>query len=539
MGPCENGPAFFMKRFPVLLLIIFFCMCTGSNEETPVANAELLYMSLNGQIVSPSRVPMVDGKGVEYVLSFSKELNANKLNRNNITCNGALISDFDFTIDGKDLHIKSNTVLPFFKKITLNIYAGENFGVLLNENYKLSFITEYDPSDKFDRISEEELFEKVQKLTFSYFWDYAHPVSGLARERLGSGNTVATGGSGFGVMCIPVGIERGWITREEGAERVFKIVTFLQNKAQRFHGAWSHWLDGESGKAKAFSTYDDGADLVETAFMIQGLLAVKEYFNLNNTIEKEIRNRIQALWEQVEWTWFQQNGQKKLFWHWSENYGWKMNMPITGWNEGLIVYILAAASPTYPIEKDVYDNGWAQNGSIRFNQASPMFFSHYSFLGLDPRRLEDVYGNYWDINVAHAKYNYEYCVNSKSDYGYSSRCWGLTASDYYKGYTASSPSNDTGTIAPTAALADFPYTPEQSKAALEYFYYVLGDRLLGEYGFKDAFALKECWFANSYIAIDQGPIVVMMENYRTGLLWNCFMKNKDVLNGLDRLGFKY
>ncbi len=514
-------------------------MCTAPNEDTPAVNAELLYLSFNGQIISPSRVPLIDDGAVEYVLSFNKELNADEFNKNNVTCNGATLSDFDFVVDGKDLHVKSKGKLPYFKKISLNFYAGENFGIVLKDNYSFSFVTAYDSSDKFDRISFDDLFEKVQKATFSYFWDYAHPVSGLARERLGSGNTVTIGGSGFGVMCIPVGIERGWITREEGAERVLKIVTFLQDKAQRFHGAWPHWIDGQSGVVKAFGTYDNGADLVETAFMIQGLLTVKEYFNLNNTTENEIRSEIQALWEQVEWTWFQQNGQKKLFWHWSENYGWKMNMPISGWNEGLITYILAASSPTYPIEKEVYDSGWAQNGAIRFNQASPMFFAHYSFMGLDPRKLEDAYGNYWDINVAHATYNYEYCATSKRGYGYSSHCWGLTASDYYNGYTASSPSNDTGTIAPTAALADFPYMPEQSKAALEYFYYVLGDRLFGEYGFKDAFSLKECWMADSYIAIDQGPIVVMMENYRTGLLWDCFMKNTDVCRGLDRLGFKY
>lgn len=529
-----------MKRG--LKLLLFFPLlsaCVLSEKEAPVEKAEVVSVVFNGKTIPPTKVPMGVSGSVEYVLTFTKNLDINDFNTALVTCNGTSLSAFDFSAEGKELHIKSNTALPFFKKISINLYAGKNFGVNLSENYKLSFVTEYDPSDKFERISKDELFEKVQKQTFSYFWDYAHPTCGLARERLGSGNTVTTGGSGFGLMCIPVGVEHGWITREQGAQHLLKAVTFLGEKAQRFHGAWPHWLDGQSGKALAFGTYDDGADLVETAFLVEGLLTVKEYFDGNTPVENELRNRIRTLWEEVEWTWFQNGGQKKLFWHWSENYGWKMNMPISGWNEGLIVYVLAAASPTFPIEKDVYEQGWAHDGNIYFNPRSPMFFAHYSFLGLDPRNLKDKYADYWQVNVAHATANYEHCANSSGDYGYSSRCWGLTASDYYKGYTASSPSNDTGTVAPTASLADFPYLSEHSEDAMEYFYYVLGDRLWGEYGFKDSFALKEQWFASSYIAIDQGPIVIMMENYRTGLLWNYFMRNEDVRRGLDKLGFTY
>jgi hypothetical protein len=170
----------------------------------------------------------------------------------------------------------------------------------------------------------------------------------------------------------------------------------------------------------------------------------------------------------------------------------------------------------------------------------PLFFAHYSFMGLDPRNLSDAYADYWEQNVAHAKINHAYCkANPKGHYGYSERCWGLTASDIQNGYTASSPTNDKGTIAPTAALASMPYTPQESMKALEYFYYVLGDRLFKEYGFVDSFSLEKRWFASSYIAIDQGPIVVMIENHRTGLLWDNFMKNEDVQKGLKKLGFTY
>ena len=279
---------------------------------------------------------------------------------------------------------------------------------------------------------------------------------------------------------------------------------------------------------------------------------MQQYFNQDNETEKGIRDGIQTLWEEVEWNWYL-NDSKALFWHWSPNYGWDMNMHISGWNEALIVYVLAASSPTYPITKEVYDNGWARNGAMRngrkyygitlplgSDKGGPLFFSHYSFLGLDPRDLSDAYASYWEQNVAHSRINYEYCkANPKGYAGYSDECWGLTASDYPKGYTASSPTNDKGTIAPTAALSSMPYTPQESLKALRYFYYVLGDRLFDEYGFHDSFSLSSRWFAPSYIAIDQGPIVIMIENYRTGLLWDNFMKNEDVKKGLDKLGFTY
>lgn len=420
------------------------------------------------------------------------------------------------------------------------------------DSYRYLFDTCYDPSDKFERISDEELLTLVQEQTFKYFWEHAHPVSGLARERLNSGETVTSGGSGFGIMTIPVAIERDFITREEGAERMAQIVDFLVNKAERFHGAFSHWLDGTTGKAIAFSSKDDGGDLVETALLMEGLLTVQQYFNLNNATEKSIRDGIQTLWEEVEWTWYQ-NGSNALFWHWSPKHDWAMNMHISGWNEALIVYVLAASSPTYPISKEVYDQGWARNGGMKngrkfyditlplgSDKGGPLFFAHYSFLGLDPRNLSDAYADYWEQNVAHSKINHAYCVANPNKYvGYSDECWGLTASDIPDSYTASSPTNDKGTIAPTAALSSMPYTPEESMKALRYFYYVLGDRLFKEYGFRDAFNLSSRWFASSYIAIDQGPIVVMIENYRTGLLWDNFMKNEDVRKGLDKLGFTY
>ena len=471
-------------------------------------------------------------------LGFSREIKADEASLSAVTFSGGEMSARMDPANATVLLLTPVSALQPFTDYTLSVAEGECFGVNLKKAFSLTFTTGADTGDKFPRISDEELLDLVQEKTFAYFWDYAHGISGLARERYGSGDTVTSGGSGFGIMCIPVAIERGFITREEGAERMRLIIDFLTNKAQRFHGAFSHWLNGSTGEAIAFSTNDNGADLVETAFLMEGLLTAAMYFNTDS--EADIRSGIDALWRAVEWDWFTQGGQNVLYWHWSPDKGWAMNMPIRGWNEGLIVYVLGASSPTHPISKQVYTSGWAGSMSASLPVNGPMFFAHYSFLGLDPRGLKDAYADYWSHNVAHARYNYDYCVQNPGRHaGYSADCWGLTASDYPGGYTASAPSHDTGTIAPTAALASMPYLPEESLAALHTFYYIYGDKLFGKYGFRDAFNLDQSWFATSYIAIDQGPIVVMIENFRTSLLWDCFMQHPDVLAGLSALGFTH
>lgn len=422
----------------------------------------------------------------------------------------------------------------------------------LSEPIAISLQTALDSTDKFPRISDDALLDLVQKQTFKYFWDFAHPVSGLARERNTSGDVVTVGGSGFGVMSIVVAASRGFITREEALTRMEKIVGFLKNTAQTFHGAYPHWLNGETGEVVPFSDKDDGADLVETSFLMQGLLTARQFFDGASTTETNLRNDINAIWNGVEWDWFRNNDQEVLYWHWSPDFDWQMNFPIRGWNECLITYVLAASSTNHAIPKSVYDNGWAQNGAMANNSTyygvtlplgpafgGPLFFAHYSFLGLDPHDLTDTYANYWAQNTAHAMINYKYCVDNPKDYaGYSSSVWGLTASDDNNGYADHAPDNDLGVISPTAALSSFPYTPQQSMAALQFFYYKLGDRIWKDYGFVDAFNLNVPWFADSFLAIDQGPIIVMIENYRSGLLWDLFMSCPEVKNGLMKLGFQ-
>lgn len=475
----------------------------------------------------------------EISLEFSREVKADEASLSFVSFTGGNLSVRRSEDDATILLFTPLEPLQPLKQYRFTLAEGECFGVKVVKAYTLLFTTAYDStSQKFPDIPDEELLTLVQERTFAYFWDYAHPDSGLARERLGSGDTVTSGGSGFGIMAIPVGIERGFITREEGAARVRQILSFLSEKAERFHGAYSHWLSGRTGKAIAFSEKDDGGDLVETSFLMEGLLTVASYFDRPD--EVDIREGVDAIWRGVEWDWYTRGGQEKLYWHWSQNYGWAMNMPIVGWNEGLIVYLLAASSPTHPVGKPVYDNGWASGGTIKFKTDGPLFFSHYSFLGLDPRHLSDAYANYWEHNTAHARYNYEYCVRNPGGHaGYGAECWGLTACDIPGGYSACSPANDLGVIAPTAALGSFPYTPEESLAALHTFYYKYGDRLFGPYGFYDAFSLDAAWFASSYIAIDEGPIILMIENYRSGLLWRLFMQNADIQRGLSTLGFTF
>jgi hypothetical protein len=414
-------------------------------------------------------------------------------------------------------------------------------------------------------LSDTSLFRIVQQQTFQYFWDGAEPVSGLGRERFHADNsypqndksTVTSGGAGFGVMAILVGIERGFITRNQGAERLEKIIHFLET-ADRFHGAWPHWWNGETGKVKPFSKKDDGGDLVETSFMIQGLLCARQYFQKGNAGEKTLAARIDKLWKEVEFDWYR-HGQNILYWHWSPDYDWQMNFAVHGYNECLIMYVLAASSPTHGVPAEVYNEGWAENGKIKKDPPSygaytlqlhyqgdpphggPLFWAHYSYLGLDPRGLKDKYANYWEENKNLSLINYQWCVDNPNHFkGYGPDSWGLTSSYSMIGYAGHAPDDkrDMGVISPTAALSSFPYTPVQSMAAMKHWYNDMKDKLWGPYGFYDAFSETHNWYLPRYLAIDQGPIVVMMENYRSGLLWNLFMSCPEIKQGLKELGFE-
>jgi exo beta-1,2-glucooligosaccharide sophorohydrolase (non-reducing end) len=422
-------------------------------------------------------------------------------------------------------------------------------------------------------MSDDEVLTMLQESCFRYYWEGEHPIAGAALESLpGDSRMVATGATGFGVMALIVGVDRHFITREQGLDRMARIVSFFE-RAPRYHGAWSHFIDGATAQTlTVFGMFDNGGDLVETSFLLEGLLAARQYFNGPTQAEKSLYARITSLWETVEWDWYQRSPESDaLYWHWSPEWTWRINHRLTGFNEAMITYLLAIASPTHGVPADLYYTGWAgqskaaqeyragwsgtsegnryQNGNtyegikldVGVGSGGPLFFTHYSYMGFDPRGMRDRYTNYFENNQNIAKINLAYCIRDPGHFkGYGADAWGLTASDDQHGYNAHAPdaADDDGTITPTGALASFPYTPEASMAALKHYYRDLGDRVWGIYGPRDAFNLEENWFAPIFMGLNQAPIVVMIENYRTGLVWKNFMANPEVQPMLDKIGFR-
>ena len=422
-------------------------------------------------------------------------------------------------------------------------------------------------------LSDDELLNMLQEACFRYYWEGAHPdAKGLMENIPGDDRLISTGATGFGIMSLIVGVDRGFITREQGLERLSQLLDFLE-KAPRYHGAWPHFLNGYTAQGmQVFGMYDDGGDLVETSFLMEGLLAARQYFKGTSEIEKNDFQRITHLWEAVEWDWFRRTPQNDaLIWHWSPQWSWFIQHRLTGFNETMITYLLAVASPTHSVPGDLYYSGWAgqspaaiayrsgwsgttdgdhyQNGhtyygiklDVGVGTGGPLFFTQYSFMGFDPRGMHDRYTDYFENNRNIALINRAYCIANPGHFqGYGPNNWGLTASDDQLGYSAHAPNreSDNGTITPTGALSSFPYTPEASMAAFKFFYRDLGDRLWGVYGPRDAFNLSRNWFSPVYMGLDQAPIAVMVENYRTGLVWKMFMSNPEIKPMLDKIGFQ-
>ncbi len=532
------------------------CSKTETPAVQPVQKIALTRTEVNG-VVGNNRFYNVS-IDPSISISFSAPINPGSLNTalSLQTPDGSNVP-FSYTLAKGDSMIMVTTgSVTHLSQYNLQVKSTlrSKTGAIPDSTYNITLVTAIDSTDKFPRISDDQLLDLVQKQTFRYFREFAHPVSGMARDRNQNPDLVTTGGTGMGVMAIVTAIHRGFISRQEGLEQVVKIVDFLRNKATTYHGAYAHFMNGATGATIPFSPKDNGADLVETSLLMQGLLTARQYFSGIDETEKNLRLTITDMFDQVEWNWFTKNSGNVLYWHWSPEFQWDLNLPVSGWNEALITYVLAAAPGQYSISKTVYDQGWAKNGAMRNNKnyfniklplgeemGGPLFFSHYSFLGIKPQGLKVAYADYGEQVVAHSRINYEYAVsNPRNHNGYSSSVWGLTASDNnYSGYAAHSPTNDLGVIAPTAAISSLPFTPDQSLEALRFFYYKLGDRLFGDYGFKDAFNLTDVWFAPSWLAIDQGPQIIMIENYRSGLLWNLFMSCPEVQSSLTKLGFTY
>lgn len=408
-------------------------------------------------------------------------------------------------------------------------------------------------ADLITGLDDAELRDRVAQATAGYFLDWSHPVSGMARERSAGDfgydieETVCTGGTGFGLLAQIVAADRGWRPRRDILDRVERIVGFLEN-ADRFDGVYPHFLAGSTGKVLPFMAGDDGGDLVETAFLMTGLLGAAAYF----TEAPEIGARIKALYDAVNWAaHVREDG--AVMWHRHPDRPWPDNaLPIRGWNECLPVFVLGAGSDTYPIPASSYHDSWAKAPAFRNGQTygdtvlplgpdwgGPLFLSQYPFLGIDPRGLTDTYADYWQQARAHALINRHHCVTNPMNWpAYGPDLWGLTASDDPIGYVAHSPVDDTGTITPTAALGSFPYVPDEAMPVLRMMHDGLGDRIFGEGGFADAFCPAKDWVAESRLAIDQAPIVIGLENHRSGLIWDTVSSRGEIKQGLARLGFR-
>ena len=422
-------------------------------------------------------------------------------------------------------------------------------------------------------MTDDELLTMLQEACFRYYFEGAHPIAGTTLESIpGDDRIVATGASGFGIMALIVGVDRGFITREQGLERLTKIVTFLE-KAPRYHGVWSHFMDGTTGQSlPVFDMFDNAGDLVETAFLMEGLLAARQYFHGPNERERDLYARISHLWETVEWDWYRRSPESDaLYWHWSPEWSWYINHRLTGFNEAMIVYLLAVASPTHAVPAGLYYSGWANQGEagakyrrgwsgssagekytngneyygirldVGVGSGGPLFFAHYSYMGFDPRGIHDRFTDYFENNRDIARINLAYCEHNPGHYkGYGKDFWGLTASDGADGYLPHepTPSDDDGTMTFTGALSSFPYTPEASMAMLKHIYRDLGSEVWGEYGPRDAINLSKDWVSPIFMGLNQAPITVMVENYRTGLIWKLFMSNPEIRPMLDKIGFK-
>ena len=526
-----------ITKYPIsIILLIFFaaisissCKKSSTSEPQPpvtppvTTTFEIKKQTINSQTFNSTKV--LYGINVNPVIQifFSDKVDRSSVSSaisyiNKSQSSSNIVYNVSYQSGDSSLFISPSGNISYLNEYLFSIttvlksVSGNN----LKNRIDLDYITEIDSTDKFSQISDSALLDLVQQQTFKYFYDFGHPVSGMARERNnGDNDVVTTGGSGFGIMAMIVAVNRGFITRSDAVVRLNTITNFLTTKCQRWHGAFSHWINGATGATVPFGS-NNGADIVETSYLLEGLLTARQYFNsTTDANEITLRDSINSIWNSVEWNWFTQDGNANaLYWQYNPSYTntsdiW--SIPISGWNEALITYVLASSSPNYSIAKIVYDNGWAQNGAIKNgntyygielplgpNLGGPLFFAHYSFLGINPHQLTDAYVLIILLRILRIhKYNYNYCIaNPKIIMVTAMHVGDLTASDIQNGYAASSPTNDVGVIAPTAAISSLPYTPTQSMNALKFFYYKLGDKLWGDYGFYDAFDLSQLWYAS-------------------------------------------
>jgi hypothetical protein len=400
--------------------------------------------------------------------------------------------------------------------------------------------------------SDDEFLEYVQQTSFDYFWYGANPANGLVPDRSATTSPCSIAAVGFGLTAIGIGIDHGWISRTQGVARVLTTLnTFLQGPQGPnasgmigYHGWFYHFLDMNTA-LRANSELSS----IDTTLLLAGILYAKQYFDSTNTDETNIRTMADTIFNRVDWNWMAR-GTNAVSMGWFPPGSFLTDNWI-GYNEGMILYCLGLGAASNPLPASAWNRWtsgytWATNYGQAFVPFPPLFGHQYSHCWIDFRHITDSYMNshnstYFENSRRAAIAQRAYCMaNPLQQVGYSSNVWGLTACDGPTGYAAHGAppaQNDDGTIAPTAPGGAMAFTPEYSLPTLRYFYSHYRPRIWTAYGFRDAFNLGAQWWASDTLGIDQGPIVIMIENYRTERVWRLFMQNEEVQRGLQRAGF--
>jgi hypothetical protein len=401
-------------------------------------------------------------------------------------------------------------------------------------------------------LDDEAFLDLVQRTAFDYFWYETNPANGLIKDRSSDPSLSSIAAVGFGLSALTVGIDRGWISREAGRARVLTTLTFLWNSphgpepdATGYKGFYYHFLDMQTGRRDG----DSELSTIDTALLLGGVLHVQQYFDQADATEDQIRALADAIYRRVEWPWMQVRAPKVCH-GWTPERGFLL-YDWGGYNEAMILYLLALGSPTFPIHPEAWaawtsSYAWETHYGHAFVVFPPLFGHQYSHVWVDFRDIQDPYMrdkglDYFENSRRATLANRAYAIANPHGWAdYGENVWGLTASDIPSSYRARGAppgESDDGTITPTAVGGSLVFTPRESLAALRYMYTTYRTRLWGPYGFKDAFNPSIKWFASDYLGIDQGPFVLMLENYRTGRIWNVLMPHAAIQRGLKRAGF--
>ncbi len=387
--------------------------------------------------------------------------------------------------------------------------------------------------DHLLQMEDTALAAAVARETFDYFWLEANPQNGLIKDRSAPNSVASIAAVGFGLAAIPVGIDRGWITADEGYERVRRtLLSFLEGSVEGAHGFFFHFVDMETG-ARVWSSE---LSSIDTTLLVAGALVAGQHFE-----GTEVQALASRLYENVEWDWML-NGGRFLRMGWKPESGF-LDTSWDHFDESLILYVLAIGSPTHPISAEAWDN-WRRpinraDGSV-YLPGEPLFVYQYPQAFLKLRGLEDAYANYWNNTARACERNRQFSVRHSNRYlSYQHGVWGLSASDGPSGYRAygAADGNHDGTIAPYASAACLPFTPEIAFDGMRALLREYGSRVWREYGFVSAINADKDWYSREHIGIDQGDILLMIANWQDGFVWDLFMANPHVQEALDLMGF--